>query len=102
MKYHLGRIIGFLLLVIIVIDLPFTIYIAQKPQQTHIAQKPQQTHIAQKPQQTQQQTVGGGNALYVSPSGSNSNPGTQTAPFATIEKADSVATPGTTIHVAPG
>ena len=39
---------------------------------------------------------------YVSPSGNDSNPGTQAAPFATIEKADSVATPGTTIHVAPG
>ena len=40
--------------------------------------------------------------LYVSPSGSDSNAGTQSAPFKTILKASSVATPGVTIRVAPG
>jgi hypothetical protein len=41
-------------------------------------------------------------SLYVSPTGSDSNPGTQAAPLKTIAKADSKATAGYTIHVAPG
>ena len=40
--------------------------------------------------------------LYVSNAGSDSNPGTQASPFATINKAASIATPGTTVHVLPG
>src|SRR5215470_266266 len=40
--------------------------------------------------------------LYVSMSGSDSNPGTQAAPFRTISAASQAATPGTTVHVAPG
>jgi outer membrane biosynthesis protein TonB len=40
--------------------------------------------------------------LYVSPSGSDSNSGTQSAPFKTIAKASTMAKPGTTVHVAPG
>jgi len=40
--------------------------------------------------------------LYVSPNGSDSNPGTQSAPFRTILKASKVAKPGTMVHVAPG
>jgi hypothetical protein len=40
--------------------------------------------------------------LYVSPSGSDTNPGTQTAPFKTIQKAADVVTVGTTVHVMPG
>jgi hypothetical protein len=40
--------------------------------------------------------------LYVSPTGDDSNPGTQAAPFKTIEKASNNATPGTTVRVAPG
>jgi parallel beta-helix repeat protein len=40
--------------------------------------------------------------LYVAPNGSDSNPGTQAAPFKTIVKASQVAAPGTTVHVAPG
>ncbi|NQX64230.1 OmpL47-type beta-barrel domain-containing protein [Paenibacillus qinlingensis] len=39
---------------------------------------------------------------YVATSGSDSNPGTQALPFLTILKASQVATPGTTVHVAPG
>ena len=39
---------------------------------------------------------------YVSLTGSDSNPGTATAPFQTILRASKVALPGTTIHVAPG
>jgi hypothetical protein len=40
---------------------------------------------------------------YVSiTTGSDSNPGTQSAPFRTLTKADSVAAPGDTVHVAAG
>ena len=42
------------------------------------------------------------NHLYVSTVGADTNPGTRDAPFATIAKADAVATPGATIHVATG
>jgi carbohydrate binding protein with CBM4/9 domain/parallel beta helix pectate lyase-like protein len=42
-------------------------------------------------------------AYYVSSTGSDANPGTQAAPFATISHAISLATaPGTTVHVGPG
>jgi hypothetical protein len=40
--------------------------------------------------------------IYVSPTGSDSNPGTQAAPFKTIARAAQAATPGVTILVAPG
>jgi parallel beta-helix repeat protein len=40
--------------------------------------------------------------LYVSPNGSDSNPGTEEEPFRTILRAAQVVTPGTTVHVAPG
>jgi hypothetical protein len=40
--------------------------------------------------------------LYVSPTGNDSNPGTQTAPLLTIARADALAAAGYTIHVAPG
>jgi hypothetical protein len=40
--------------------------------------------------------------FYVATTGSDDNPGTQTAPFLTIAHADSLATAGHTIHVAPG
>jgi hypothetical protein len=40
--------------------------------------------------------------LYVSPGGSDSNPGTEAEPFRTIVRAAQVVTPGTTVHVAPG
>lgn len=39
---------------------------------------------------------------YVATTGSDSNPGTQSAPFRTILRASQVAKPDTTIHVAPG
>jgi hypothetical protein len=49
-------------------------------------------------------TVTAANAanLYVAPTGSDSNPGTQTRPVKTIARADALAGPGYTIHVAPG
>jgi hypothetical protein len=40
--------------------------------------------------------------LYVAPNGSDGNPGTEQAPFKTILRASQAATPGTTVHVAPG
>lgn len=43
-----------------------------------------------------------GTHLYVATTGSDSNPGTQGAPFKTILKASRSAKPGTTVHVAPG
>jgi len=51
--------------------------------------------------------VVGGNAMaatniYVSPTGSDSNPGTQAAPVKTITRADALASAGSTIHVAAG
>jgi len=39
---------------------------------------------------------------YVSPTGSDSNPGTQTQPWLTIQHAANVATAGTTVYVLPG
>src|SRR5260221_13897858 len=103
MRFHRGYMVGFLLLAIIIIALPLTIYIAQKPQHT-----PQQaagggTALLVSPHsrdsnpgtQTTPHVARGGNALYVSPSGMASKPGTKKAPFATIEKAASEATPRT-------
>jgi hypothetical protein len=40
--------------------------------------------------------------LYVATTGSDSNAGTQAAPFKTIQKASQVALADTTVHVAPG
>jgi hypothetical protein len=40
--------------------------------------------------------------LYVSPSGSDSNSGSQASPFATIQKAAQAAKPGSIVHVLPG
>lgn len=42
------------------------------------------------------------NNYYVATTGSDSNPGTQSAPFKTIRKASTVAGPNSTVHVAPG
>jgi hypothetical protein len=55
----------------------------------------------QKPQDVNRQASAAGD-LYVSCSGSDSNSGTQSSPFATINKAASAATAGTTIHVQGG
>src|SRR5262249_18375917 len=40
--------------------------------------------------------------LYVSPAGSDTNPGTASSPLLTIIEASRLAEPGTTVHVAPG
>jgi hypothetical protein len=44
----------------------------------------------------------GAKDLYVATTGSDANPGTQAAPVLTIAHADSLASAGDTIHVAPG
>lgn len=44
----------------------------------------------------------GSKDIYVATTGSDTNPGTQDAPFLTISRADTVAGPGSTIHMAPG
>ena len=44
----------------------------------------------------------GGKALYVSATGNDTNDGSQAHPFATLQQAASVVTPGTTVHVLPG
>jgi hypothetical protein len=46
--------------------------------------------------------VPGGEVLYVSPAGKDSNDGSQAYPFATLQKAADVVTPGTIVHVLPG
>ena len=43
-----------------------------------------------------------GRELFVSPSGSNKNPGTAKAPFKTIAFAASKAMPGDTVKIGPG
>jgi hypothetical protein len=40
--------------------------------------------------------------LYVAPNGADTNAGTETAPFRSIERAAQAAFPDTTVHVAPG
>lgn len=40
--------------------------------------------------------------LYVAPNGADTNAGTETAPFRSIERAGQAAFPDTTVHVAPG
>ena len=47
-------------------------------------------------------TKAAGNVYYVSPTGSDSNPGTASAPFRTFAKANSVLTPGSTLNIYAG
>ena len=54
------------------------------------------------PTTTPPPTTTSGRTYYVAPSGSNSNSGTITAPFATIQKAHDVAVAGDTIYVRGG
>jgi Pel9A-like, right handed beta helix region len=48
------------------------------------------------------QSGASGKAYYVSPTGNDANDGSQNHPFATIQKAARMVTPGTTVHVLPG
>lgn len=47
-------------------------------------------------------TRAAGNAYYVSPTGSDTNPGTAAAPFKTFAKANSMLTSGSTLHIYAG
>ncbi|HSL30420.1 MAG TPA: right-handed parallel beta-helix repeat-containing protein [Anaerolineales bacterium] len=47
-------------------------------------------------------TRAAGNAYYVSPTGSDTNPGTAAAPFKTFAKANSMLTAGSTLHIYAG
>jgi hypothetical protein len=47
-------------------------------------------------------SISGGKNYYVSPSGNDTNDGSPTHPFATIQQAAKVVTPGATVHVLPG
>src|ERR1700694_3888447 len=107
MRLRRRHVVGSLLLTIIVIALPLTVFNAQKIQHQAVGggnalYMPPPNKESNPGTQTAPQVAGSSKALYVSPSGRDSNPGTKTAPFATIDKADNVATPGTAIHVAPG
>ena len=89
-------------LLLLLIALAFAVLLTQKLQgegpQTgkgKVSPIPPTVAVTQKP-------LAGGKAYYVSPSGSDTNDGSQTHPFATIQGAADVATPGTTVHVLPG
>jgi parallel beta-helix repeat protein len=56
----------------------------------------------QKKQQANQYASAASNDLYVSISGSDANSCTQASPCLTISHVSTLATPGTTVHVAPG
>src|SRR5512140_1344714 len=47
-------------------------------------------------------TQAAGNVYYVSPTGSDANPGTSTAPFKTFAKANSLLTAGSTLSIYAG
>lgn len=51
---------------------------------------------------TDSTAVAAATVLYVGPNGSDSNPGTQSAPLRSILKASQVAQPGATVYVLPG
>ena len=72
-----------LLILIISLAIPLTVIVLQK-------------------QQELRQHASEGASLYVSVNGKDSNPGTKDAPLATINKANFMALPGTTVHVQPG
>lgn len=57
---------------------------------------------AEEPTPTPGPTATSANHYYVATTGSDTNSGTQAAPFLTLEKAASVVKPDTTVHVAPG
>jgi hypothetical protein len=94
-------IIGSILLVVIAIAIPVGVLVTQKQQSGEQQQPPSTGGNPSTPTYVPSPQPGG-KALYVSPSGSDSNDGSQAHPFATIQKAAGVVTPGTTVHVLPG
>src|SRR6266700_1631474 len=88
---------GGLLLVILVIAIPLIIIGVQQQG----SGQPVPTAESTAPASTIT-PVGGGKAYYVSPSGNDQNDGSRDHPFATIQKAADVVTPGSVVHVLPG
>jgi len=112
-------IIGSLLLIILIIAVSLTVVIAQKGPGTGLQVAGQQAvgsqgspvppvltvlpqPRAEGPTPTGGPEPAGGKAYYVSPAGDDTNDGSQTHPFATIQHAAKLVTPGTTVHVLPG
>jgi len=95
-------VIGSLLLIILLLTVSLTVVIThrlleggQQAAKGKISVVPPTVVI---PQQAQT----GGKVYYVSPTGNDQNDGSQASPFATIQHAARVVTPGTTVHVLPG
>jgi pectate disaccharide-lyase len=100
--------IGSLLLIILLMAVALTVVITQKLQEGgqqaskgKISIVPPTVVITQKPQDGGQNPAGG-EAYYVSPTGNDNNEGSRAHPFATIQHAAKVVTPGATVHVLPG
>src|SRR5260370_925739 len=86
-------VIGCIFLIILLISILLIIVVRQKPQKGGYLSTAGKAYYV---------TPTGGKAYYVSPTGNDTNDGSKAHPFATIQKADEVVTPGTTVHVLPG
>src|SRR6266487_495938 len=101
-------IIGSLLLIMLIMAVSLTVVITQKlqegGQQATRGKVPLLSPTVVITQQSQEggKSPAGGKAYSVSPTGDDKNDGSQAHPFATIQKAADVVTPGTTVHVLPG
>src|SRR6266568_374606 len=96
-------VIGSLILAGMVVAVSLIVVGLRQQQQTS-GENPQPTTVAvtTTPNPITVTSTTGGKALYVSPSGNDSNDGSKDHPFATINKAAAATTPGTIVHVLPG
>src|SRR6266568_5002114 len=90
---------GGLLLIIVAIAIPLLVISLQKQQG---GGQPTPTPESTTPTNNTVIPVVGGKAYYVSPAGNDQNDGSKDHPFATIQKAADVVTPGSVVHVLPG
>jgi len=86
-------VIGSIFLIILLIAILLIIVVRQKPQKGGYVSTAGKAYYV---------TPTEGKAYYVSPKGNDTNDGSKVHPFATIQKAAEVVTPGTTVHVLPG
>jgi hypothetical protein len=97
---------GGLLLIILLITVSVFAIVRQKPpeakQPAGGAYSPSPTVVPTQNSQVTVQPTAEGKAYYVSPNGDDTDDGSQAHPFATIQKAARVVTPGTVVHVLPG
>ncbi len=95
---------GGLVLVILIIAIPLIVIgVKQQQQQQQGSGQPTPTAgVGSTSPASTVTPVAGGKAYYVSPSGNDQNDGSQAHPFATIQKAADVVTPGSVVHVLPG